>query len=287
MSIDISLKENKIRAGRGGLTLRVDYHTHHYRCGHATKHLADYVEAAIHAGLDEIGLSDHAPIYHLGDDPHPMPRTAMPQHELPNYIAEMLEVRDRYAGRIAVKLGIESDAVLDWDDHYRQLWSQYPLDYVIGSVHWLGRWSIFWRERPHGRKCEELYDEYLHTTQAIARSGVYDIIGHLDCIKTEGHMPDRAILPLLDETVRVLAETGVTVELNTSGWRKSINDCYPRYELLERCHHWGVPVTLSSDAHAPDQVGSHFDRAVRLLKNIGYREIASYTQRRRTMIPLD
>ncbi|HWI62003.1 MAG TPA: histidinol-phosphatase, partial [Symbiobacteriaceae bacterium] len=101
------------------------------------------------------------------------------------------------------------------------------------------------------------------------------------------HLPDRAITPLLDDTVRVLAEAGVSVELNTSGWRKRINECYPRLELLERCHHWGVPVTLSSDAHAPEQVASGFDRAVALLKDVGYREIASYTQRRRTLIPLD
>jgi len=268
--------------------MRVDYHTHHVRCGHASGNLSDYVEAAIKAGLDEIGLSDHGPIYHLGPHPHVQPRTAMSQHELPRYMAELLQVRDRYAGRIAVKLGVESDAILGWDQHYRNLWGQYPLDYVIGSVHWLGDWSIFWEERPAGRSTADLYTEYLHTTQAVARSGVYDIIGHLDCIKTVGHLPDPAITPLLEETVKVLAETGVTVELNTSGWRKrSCNDCYPRAALLERCHHWGVPVTLSSDAHHPDQVGSAFDRAVALLKDVGYREIASYTQRRRTLIPLD
>src|SRR3954452_15204510 len=108
----------------------VDYHTHHYRCGHATGKMDDYVEAAIAAGLDEIGLSDHSPIYHLGDDPQPMPGTAMSQHELPSYIQEMIEVRERFAGRIVVRLGVESDYVLGWDDHYRRLWAKYPLDYV-------------------------------------------------------------------------------------------------------------------------------------------------------------
>lgn len=266
--------------------MRVDYHTHHYRCGHARGNLSDYVEAAIARGLDEIGLSDHSPIYHLGPNPHIHPQTAMSQHELPNYIREMLEVRDRYAGHITVRLGVESDAVPGWEEHFRQLWRQYPLDYVIGSIHWLGRWSIFAKQRPADRPLPDLYEEYLHTTQAAARSGAYDIIGHLDCIKTEGHLPDRAVPPLLDETVRVLAETGVAVELNTSGWLKPIADCYPRAELLERCHHWGVPVTLGSDAHDADLVGSHFDQAVALLREIGYREIATYKQRLRHMVPL-
>jgi histidinol-phosphatase (PHP family) len=266
--------------------MRVDYHTHHYRCGHAGGNLADYVEAAIAAGLDEVGLSDHSPIYHLGDNPHVQPRTAMSWHELPAYMQEAASLREAYAGRMTVRVGVESDYVLGWDEHYRKLWAQYPLDYVIGSVHWLGTWSIFWRERPDARTDLELYAEYLHVTQAAARSGWVDIIGHLDCIKTEGHLPDRSVTPLLEETVRVLAETGVTVELNTSGWRKRINECYPRAELLERCCHWGVPVTLSSDSHAPDQIGSDFDRAVALLKEIGYTEIATFERRRRKMVPL-
>ncbi len=265
----------------------VDYHTHHYRCGHAEGRMDEYVEAAITAGLAEIGLSDHSPIYHLGADPHPLPRTAMSQHEFPAYVAEMTAVRERFAGAITVRLGVESDYVLGWDEHYRTLWRQYPLDYVIGSVHWLDRWSIFSHELPPGRSADDVYAEYLHTTQAAARSGAYDIIGHLDCLKTSGHIPDLRITPLLEATVRVLAECGIVVELNTSGWRKPVADCYPRAELLACCHHYGVRVTLSSDAHAPELVAGGYADAVGLLRDIGYREIATFAQRQRRMVPLD
>lgn len=266
--------------------MRVDYHTHHYRCGHALGHMEEYVEAAIAAGIDEIGLSDHSPIYHLSDDPHALPGTAMSQHELPIYIEEMAAVKRRYAKRITVRLGVESDYVLGWDEHYRSLWQRYPLDYVIGSVHWLGHWSIFSRELPPDQDPQQVYAQYLYTTQAAARSGAYDIIGHLDCLKTRNHIPDMSITPLLEETVRVLAESNIAVELNTSGWRKPIKECYPRQELLELCHHYQVPVTLGSDAHAPQDVGYGFEEATRLLKEIGYRTIATFTQRKRSMVPL-
>ena len=264
----------------------VDYHTHHQRCGHAAGTLDDYVVAAIAAGLDEIGLSDHSPIYHLGPEPHVRPGTAMSQHELPRYVAEMQAVRERFAGRITVRLGVESDYVLGWDEHYRSLWRQYPLDYVIGSVHWLGRWSIFSAGLPDGRDADDVYAEYLRTTQAAARSGAFDIIGHLDCLKTRGHIPDLAITPLLEETVRVLAECDVVVELNTSGWRKPIRECYPRPELLQLCAAYQVPVTLSSDAHAPELVAAGFEAAVGLLREVGYREVATFAGRRRRMVPL-
>ncbi len=264
--------------------MRVDYHTHHYRCGHAVGEMADYVEAAAAAGFREIGLSDHSPIYHLGDDAHARPRIAMSQRELPRYVRAMMEVRDLFAGRIVVRLGVESDYVLGWDEHYRSLWSRFPLDYVIGSVHWLfGDWSIFSRTLPRGRSAEEVYAEYLRCTQAAARSGAYDVIGHLDCIKTVGWMPEGWRTPLLEETVQVLAETGVAVELNTSGWRKDIEECYPRAELLEMCCHAGVPVTFGSDAHRPDDVGYAWDEAVNLMREVGYREIATFERRMRRM----
>lgn len=266
--------------------MRIDYHTHHYRCGHAVGDLTDYVEAAIAAGVGEIGLSDHAPYYHVAGDPQPFPFVAMSQHELDAYVREMAEVRDRYAERITVRLGVESDYFPGWDEHYRTLWRRYPLDYVIGSVHFVDGWSIFEKRRPLGRTAEAVYQDYLRSTQAAARSGAYDIIGHLDCLKTEGHIPDLRITPELEETVRVVAESGVAVELNTSGWRKGVG-CFPRAELLSCCHHYGIPVTLASDAHAPEQVGWEFDRAVRLLKEVGYRQLATFTRRRRVMVELD
>lgn len=264
----------------------VDYHTHHYRCGHAEGQLVEYVEAAIAAGVAEIGLSDHSPIYHLGDDPHPLPRTAMHQHELPVYIAEMGALQQQFAQKIAVRLGVEADYVLGWDDHYRTLWQRYPLDYVIGSVHWLGRWSIFDPQLPVGRTPDDIYEEYLRTTQAAARSGAYDIIGHLDGIKTVGHLPTRNITPLLEETVQVLAACNVVVELNTSGWRKAIAECYPRPELLACCQHYGVQVTLGSDAHRPEHVAAGFGEATKLLTDVGYREIVAFRQRERFLLPL-
>lgn len=268
--------------------MRVDYHTHHWRCQHAEGDLSDYVEAAIAAGLDEIGLSDHSPIYHLGDDPKPLKHTIMSQLELPNYVRAMEEVRDRYADRITVRLSIESDYILGWDRHYRELWQRYPLDYVIGSVHWLGTWTLWSAAPPDGKSVADMYELYLHTLQAAARSGAYEVLGHIDLFTQL--WPDHGLeaSTLWDETLRVIAEAGLTVELNTSGYRDPARRApYPVPTLVERLHHYAIPVTLGSDAHKPEEVGSHFDEAVALLMSAGYRQIATYAGRRRIMVPLE
>lgn len=263
----------------------VDYHTHHYRCGHASGTLEDVVKSALARGLTEIGLSDHSPIYHF-DEPQPFPNTAMHPDELPRYVDEMLELRERYAGRIAVRLGIESDYILGWDDFYRELWDGYPLDFVIGSVHWLGRWNVFWRELPDGKSCEQIYEEYFLTVQAAAKSGIFSILGHLDVPKTSGHMNGQ-LTPIVRETLHVIKEADVALELNTSGWRKTVNECYPSPEILRYAAELGIPVTLGSDAHSPDLVGADFDRALNLLARCGFQAIARFEGRRRYMIPIE
>lgn len=265
----------------------VDYHTHHGRCGHATGKLSDYVEAAVQAGLSEIGLSDHSPIYHLGEHLHPLPGIAMSQLEFAAYVQEMLEVREQFAAQIKVRLGVESDHVLGWDAHYRDLWRAYPLDYVIGSVHWLGKWNIFSPSLPEGRSPTDIYEEYLHTTQAAARSGAYDILGHLDALKTRGHLPEPSMTLLFEETVRVIAESGMAIELNTSGWRKGLGEAYPREEALAMCAHYGVPVTLGSDAHRPEDVAAGFPEALALLQRVGYTSTVRFDQRKQFQVPLE
>ncbi|HEX6970841.1 MAG TPA: histidinol phosphate phosphatase, partial [Limnochordia bacterium] len=165
-------------------------------------------------------------------------------------------------------------------------WARYPLDYVIGSVHWLDRWSIFSDRLPAGRSVQAVYEEYWLTTQQAALSGAYDIIGHIDCIKTRGYVPARPDMRLIERTLQVLAECGTCIELNTSGWRKSCAEQYPAVSILERAHHYGVAVTVGSDAHAPHLVAADIDRAFRLLREIGFTHVATFSQRQRRLIPL-
>ena len=69
--------------------IKIDYHTHHYRCGHARGTIEDYIRRAIELGLEEIGISDHLPLYFReGNDPGP--GSAMAKHELPEYVDEVL-----------------------------------------------------------------------------------------------------------------------------------------------------------------------------------------------------
>lgn len=292
----------------GSTSYVFDFHTHHERCGHAEGTLEDYIESAIDKGLTHIGLSDHSPIYHLGDDPQPLPHIAMAHNEFDSYIDEALLLAKDYRGQIRVRIGVEADYVRGWAQHYRDMWVLYPLDFVIGSVHFPlagpqpghstqngemlkeddpGAWSAFFPELPDGYTVDEVWTSYLHGVQEAANSGTCDIIGHLDVLKTAGHLPSPELDPLIDETLQVISDNRVAIELNTSGWRKPIKEAYPSRDLLLRARQRGVPVTLGSDAHKPRHVAADFDKALALLRDVGYNHLATFSTRRMTLVSMD
>ena len=70
------------------------------------------------------------------------------------------------------------------------------------------------------------------------------------------------------------------------GLRKPVGEIYPSRQLLEMFHRRGVPIILSSDAHAPGEVGAGYDKSLPLVRDIGYREVVTFSNRERGTLPL-
>lgn len=64
------------------------------------------------------------------------------------------------------------------------------------------------------------------------------------------------------------------------------NELYPHLDLLKTCLERGVNITLASDAHEPEHVGFAFDRAASLLRDLGLRQLATFTNRQIKMVAL-
>lgn len=268
--------------------MKFDFHTHHSRCGHADGDIRDYIEAAVEKGLGMIGISDHSPYFARAED-QPHPGIAMAKSEFPRYVEEVLRLKKEYAGKIEVLLGVESDYFPEHEALYRSIYAGYPFDYVIGSVHQLFGVSIFnrrrWRNMDEQRKTETK-DAYFREIQRSAKSGMFDILGHIDAMR--GYYPEFGAIPTneLDNTLRTIAECDVAIEINTSGKTKDCGGWYPDDDLLERAHHYGVKVTFGSDAHITDRVADEWEEVRERLKDIGFKEWAVFRERKRTMIPL-
>lgn len=268
--------------------MKFDLHTHHERCGHAEGNIEAYIRAAIERGLSVIGISDHSPYFGKEED-HPSPKVAMAKSEFPRYVREVLELKKKYEGKIDVLLGVESDFFPEHAGLYRKIYAQYPFDYIIGSVHVVEGVSIFNRNR--WEKLDEdgkirVKDTYHDLIGQSARSGMFDILGHIDAMK--GYYPEFSEIPShnLEQVIKVIGECDLTIEVNTSGKTKDVGGWYPSDHILELALHYGVHVTMGSDAHVPERVGDELELVAKRLKEIGFKEWVYFKQRKRIAVPL-
>lgn len=249
--------------------LTFDHHTHHNRCGHARGSIEDYVQAALALGMEEVGITDHAPLYWMEGD-YPQPGSAMARSQLPEYVDEVLALRKKYAARIRILLGMEVDFVPGTEAIYRNELSPYPWDYLIGSVHYVQGAHIYHQGRWRGGvPAEEQYAEYFDLVRQSAHSGLFDVLGHITGLMAYGPAPfvEQQAREFAD-TVVAIASSGVAVEINASGLRKGGPEPFPHGELLRQCIAAGVPLTYGSDCHLPEELGDAREVAAGLLVGV-------------------
>ncbi|WP_042165253.1 histidinol-phosphatase [Paenibacillus gorillae] len=269
--------------------MKFDLHTHNERCGHAVGTIEDYVTAAIDAGLQVIGISDHSPFFAHEDD-QPFPGIAMARSEFASYIEEVQRLKIQYKDRIEVLLGMESDFFPEYIDSYRKAYAEIPFDYIIGSVHQVSGVSIFNRNRWKGLSEKRHIEEkqlYYDLIRQSARTGLFQVLGHIDAMK--GYYPQFSEIPApadIDETLRVIADEDVSIEINTSGSTKDVGGWYPSDEILERALHFGVNVTFGSDAHIPGRVGDEWELVQKRLKEIGFKQWVFYRRKQKIIVPI-
>ncbi|CAM3428045.1 histidinol-phosphatase [Marinicrinis lubricantis] len=268
--------------------MKFDLHTHHNRCGHAEGGIREYIESAIEQGLSVIGISDHSPYFAMPVD-QAFPKIAMAKSQFSAYIEQVLQLKKEYASKIEVLLGVESDYFPDELDAYKKAYQNVPFDYIIGSVHSVKGISIFnrnrWKKLNEEQKIVEK-ELYYDLIEQSARSGMFDILGHIDAMK--GFYPEFTSIPTdrVDTALKVIAQCDVAIEINTSGKTKDCGGWYPSDEVLEKALHYGVKVTFGSDAHIPERVGDEFELVVQRLKDIGFKQWACFRNRERYMVEL-
>ena len=255
-----------------------DYHMHTPLCGHALGEPFEYAEQAIKVGLKEIGFSDHAPFVHKVD-----PRVTMNHQQLPDYYHMMEDVKEKYKGRLEIKIAIEADFIPGYESKTKVVLEDYPYDYVIGSVHFIKEWGFddpAERSKWDEQDVNGVYHDYYDLLRRSAQSGLYDIMAHVDLVKKFGHRATEDMTGEVQKTAKVFKDCGVAIEINTAGLRRPVQEIYPALSALKIYAQAGVPLTFGSDAHKPNEVGCDFDLAVELAKQAGYKEYVLFRKRK-------
>ena len=251
----------------------IDYHLHviaHGERSMSVENILEYCGVAHERGIRQMGITEHD--RYLDDID----------------LAAFQEAREM-SQDVGLRLGIEIDFVPGAEERMDHDASALPYDYVIGSVHRVDEEEV---DRASDQSIYEkyetydLYEAYYSNVRKAALSGRFEVLGHPDLIKIFRRFPDRDITPILEETADAVAESGVVVDVNAAGLRKPVGEIYPARDFLAMFHRRGVPIILSSDAHAPDQVAMGYDKSLKLVHNVGYREVVTFKDRERGSLPL-
>lgn len=270
---------------------RIDCHVHPDYSLDAEGTIRSYCERAVAIGLDAICFTTH---FDLIDDPRVcIAGRYLPSGEpewLDTYLGELTEARGEFAGRVKVLAGVEVDCFPGCVEPLHRLLDSRPLDYVMGSVHCIDGGVLTQRESavdlcarvPLATLARHYYD----AVAAAAESGLFDAIGHLDIYRRYGREVygddvDTVQAEYAPPALAALAKTGVGIEVNTSAFRRGEAEPYPGSDLLRRCHDAGIEsVTIGSDCHVVDLLGSDLDPGYAALRVAGYDAVCTFEQRR-------
>jgi histidinol-phosphatase (PHP family) len=242
----------------------------------------EYAAGAVEVGLKEIGFSDHSPM--LRDD---FDNWRMRNDQLDEYVEKVRKAQKDFPN-LTIKLALEVDYLPGHEDWIRDLAARHPWDYFIGSVHYVSdTWDVDspykiseWKKRDPF----EVWSIYFERLTMAAESKLFEIIGHADLPKKFCFVPKEDCTKLFTRFLDTAKKADVAIELNTAGLRKDCKEIYPSRAILQLARERNVPITFGSDAHAPNEVGADFEKAIQLAREVGYTQCCRFTQRKREFV---
>ena len=269
----------------------IDSHTHSKYSKHAIGTIEDIVVSAIKNNIKYLTITDHAPF--------PIDiNNRLFDYELKSYFEDINNVQLKYSREITILKGLEVDFVPKYKTYTENLISNMELDFVIGSIHFIflenKRVNIWDIANIHDKKLTSQYFLYL---KELIQSNLFDTIGHPDAI-LRGGIDENIYCDNFYPLIKLMQNTNISYELNTSGLRKSTYDIktdkknkgiwnFPSKSLIQILNDNNISFTIGSDAHKPSEINIGIQTILNIVKNIGIKQISYYLNRNIRNIDID
>jgi len=220
-----------------------NYHTHTPLCRHAEGEPMEYAQSALNAGLQILGFSDHTP-YWFPEGYYTHMR--MYPGQLAGYVRAIEEVRQAFAGRLQIHVGLETE-------YYPGFWKETlpklqdaGIEYMLLGQHWIGdEMGEPYSGRPTSD--ETRLKRYCHQVMDAMHTGVFTYLAHPDLLNFTG---STKVYDLhMRRMCREAKECGMPLEINLWGMYQKKN--YPDKRFWKIAGEEGCPVIIGCDAHEP------------------------------------
>src|SRR5687767_5104972 len=157
--------------------LLYESHCHTPLCKHASGSPAEYAAMAEQRGLKGIVITCHGPLPDGMGIEH-----RMGPEEYERYIEIVAAAREEFAGRVDVRLGLESDFMPGLELWSEKLHARVPLHHVLGSVHMQ---VSHYKSRYFTGDAFAYQKTYFEHLAQSAETGLFDTLAHSDLVKNE------------------------------------------------------------------------------------------------------
>ncbi len=229
--------------------LKANYHTHTTRCGHAGGTDREYVEAAIEAGYEILGFSDHTP---YPTNPEFVSCMRIKLEEADGYFDSITSLKKEYASDITIYAGVEAEY---FPEHFHKLldfMKDYPLDYMILGEHFIP-------DEQHGRyvgapfNSSQWLELYTENVLAGMNTGKFTYVAHPDLPFYVGENADALLCNSYTTICKAAKELDIPLEINVLGSTRD-SSIYPADKFLDIAAAIGNTMILGIDAHTPQQL---------------------------------
>ena len=263
-----------------------DYHVHTNFSDDSEYIMEDVVTDAIKMGMNEICFTDHVDygikldweqLDEIKDDGN-RPITNV---NYPLYFQEIERLQKKYCNKIKIKKGLEFGMQMHTNQYFQKIFDLYPMDFIILSVHQINNQEFWTKEFQKGKTEKEYYDLYYQEIYDLVQNyHDYSVIGHMDLIRRYDEKDDFPFYHNKEKITQILQciiEDGKGIEINTSSHRYGLNDLTPSREILKVYKELGGKIiTIGSDSHAYEDLGSYIEEIRLELKKIGFKYYCTF-----------
>ncbi len=256
-----------------------DYHTHSNFSADSETPMSEMASAAVSLGLSEMAITDHY------DPDYPLPDW-FSDTDFVDYMHKIEETMSMFRGKILIKkgieIGIQHGATLEKCSKTAR---ENDFDFIIGSFHCAEGLELSCGDFFAGRAPDEAIKAfYRYNIECLSSFNDFDVLGHINVVdRYAPSLPDpEENLDLLSDVLTLLLEKGKGIEINTSSFRYKMGDhTTPTEQILKLYKKLGGEIiTVGSDAHRPNSVGLKFDWAYEKLRELGFRYVTTFDQRK-------
>lgn len=258
-----------------------DLHIHSQYSMDSTEDMEKSVIQAVKNNIKTICFTDHVDFDSTSDGVDFVFRVS-------DYFRDINKVKYKYKDDIEILAGVEIGMQPHLYGKYNNFVENNLFDFVLMSIHSVNNQDIYVDNFTEGRVPEEaILEYYASMLECVKGFSNFDILGHIDYIdryfSSNEEIPTFDVYKdILEEILKVVIEKGKGIELNTSGFRKKLGYFHPKLPILEMYRDLGGKIiTIGSDSHTAENIGANYKSAEKMLKDLGFKHIYIYKERKK------